>query len=112
MSTYERSNRYVSGQTFVPCAVVGMPFRRCGCSSVSDTHNALRRAMYSGTSISTKPPYLGGFYALVGMPLRLFSAVVGVLALATPTTHYVEQCIWVFLSPQPPYLGGWGVGFL
>ena len=68
------------------CALVGMPFY---CALVG----------------MPLPP----FPALVGMP---FPAVVGVLALATPTTHYVEQCIWVFLSPQPPYLGGWGVGFL
>ena len=54
-------------------------FCRCWCFSVSDTNNALRRAMYLSTSISTKPPYLGGFCG--------FLPLLGVLALATPTTH-------------------------
>ena len=35
------------------CALVGMPFPAVVvCSSVSDTHNALRRAMYLGISIT------------------------------------------------------------
>jgi hypothetical protein len=80
-----------------PCHTCPTPAVNSRPSRMPKLDEILTNMIAMHTVHSGKPDFLSSFFAIVG---KFFPPLLRVLALATPTTHYVKQCIQTLLSTK------------